>query len=74
MLALLEAILADLQKLPGAASRGRHELYDEIRGNGDQYRRQEQIRRTEAAQVCAGCPASHLDFSLCDYTDRTGRA
>ncbi|MGH3888769.1 MAG: hypothetical protein ACRDSZ_19790 [Pseudonocardiaceae bacterium] len=34
---LLAVILADLPKLDGAACRGRHELFDPIRGNGHRY-------------------------------------
>jgi len=57
-LALLKAILADSVRLPNAACVGRHELFDPIPGNGgDQHQRQEQIRRAEAARLCAGCPA-----------------
>jgi len=54
---LLAAILADLPQLTDASCIRRHELFDPTSGNGGhQHQRQEQIRRAEAAQVCAGCP------------------
>ncbi|MGH3548413.1 MAG: WhiB family transcriptional regulator [Pseudonocardiaceae bacterium] len=53
---LLSAILADSPRLPGAACRGRHALFDPIRGNEPGFQRQEQRRRTDAARLCAGCP------------------
>ncbi len=56
---LLIAILTGQPQLPGAACRGRHELFDPIRCIDPQHYRQEQIRRTEAARICAGCPMIH---------------
>ncbi|MGH3857962.1 MAG: WhiB family transcriptional regulator [Pseudonocardiaceae bacterium] len=53
---LLAAILTDQPRLPGAACRGRHALFDPIRGNEPGFQRREQVRRTEAARICAGCP------------------
>ncbi|HEX4102343.1 MAG TPA: hypothetical protein VHY21_17680 [Pseudonocardiaceae bacterium] len=52
----LREILTDLPQLTGAACIGRHEMFDPVIGNGNQYRRQEQIRLAEAARLCAGCP------------------
>jgi hypothetical protein len=55
---LLSTILADTVRLTGAACIGRHELFDRTPGNGGhQHQRQEQIRRAEAARLCATCPA-----------------
>jgi WhiB family redox-sensing transcriptional regulator len=55
---LLKEILAGVPRLPGAACIGRHELFDPVPGNGGhQHQRQEQIRRAEAARLCATCPA-----------------
>jgi hypothetical protein len=55
---LLSKILADTVRLTGAACIGRHELFGQTPGNGGhQHQRQEQIRRAEAARLCAGCPA-----------------
>ncbi|MGH3522204.1 MAG: hypothetical protein ACRDU4_05100 [Mycobacterium sp.] len=56
---LLSAILTDSPRLPGAACRGRHAMFDPIRGNEPGFQRREQVRRTEAARVCAGCPVIH---------------
>ena len=55
---LLKAILAGTVRLPGAACIGRHDLFDRTPGNGGhQHQHQEQIRRAEAARLCATCPA-----------------
>jgi hypothetical protein len=55
---LLREILAGVPRLPGARCIGKHELFDPVPGNGGhQHRRQERIRRAEAARLCAGCPA-----------------
>ncbi|PZS23005.1 MAG: hypothetical protein DLM60_03360 [Pseudonocardiales bacterium] len=54
---LLSAILADQPRLSGAACIGRHEMFDPIRNGDPRYQREEQLRRTEAARLCAGCPA-----------------
>ncbi|MGH3824569.1 MAG: hypothetical protein ACRDRA_17305, partial [Pseudonocardiaceae bacterium] len=56
---LLKVILADQPRLPGAACRGRHELFDPVVGNGPRFQHREQHRRAEAARVCAGCPERH---------------
>ncbi|MGH3685131.1 MAG: hypothetical protein ACRDSM_08770 [Pseudonocardiaceae bacterium] len=53
---LLAVILADLPKLDGAACRGRHELFDPIRGNGHRYQHEEHIRLAKAARICSSCP------------------
>ncbi|MGH3802136.1 MAG: hypothetical protein ACRDTD_18775 [Pseudonocardiaceae bacterium] len=49
---LLEAILFDLPRLPGAACRGRFDLFDEVA-------REDPALRAEraAAALCLGCPA-----------------
>ena len=54
---LLSAILADLPQLSGASCVGQHGLFDELPGRGHQHHDQEQIRLTEAATLCATCPA-----------------
>jgi hypothetical protein len=53
---LLSTILADTVRLTGAACIGKHQLFDQIPGNGG-HPHQEQIRRAEAARLCARCPA-----------------
>jgi transcription factor WhiB len=55
---LLAAILAGQPRLPGAACRGRCELFDPIRGNSPRFQRQKHLRLAEAARVCAGCPVT----------------
>lgn len=54
---LLKEILAGVPRLTGAACVGRHELFDPVPDKGHRYRLREQIRRAEAARLCAGCPA-----------------
>jgi hypothetical protein len=36
----------------------KHRLFDPAPGSGRQHQRLEQIRLTDAARVCAGCPAT----------------
>jgi hypothetical protein len=55
---LLAAVLAGQPRLPGAARRGRCELFDPIRGNSPRIQRQKQLWLAEAARVCAGCPVT----------------
>ncbi|MGH3769027.1 MAG: hypothetical protein ACRDS0_31685 [Pseudonocardiaceae bacterium] len=60
VVALLEAILTDLPKLDGAACRGRHEMFDPIRGNGHLYQQEERIRfAKDRPDLRAGCPVIH---------------
>ncbi len=71
MIKLLAVILADQPKLDGAACRGRHALFDPIRCIDPQHYRREQIRRTEAARICSGCPVIHR---CPDVTTTAGKA
>lgn len=57
---LLATILAGQPRLPDAACRERHELFDPVRQDGSpRLQHQEQLRRERAAEVCAGCPARY---------------
>ncbi|MGH3513391.1 MAG: hypothetical protein ACRDRB_14090 [Pseudonocardiaceae bacterium] len=67
---LLAAILTDQPRLPGAACIGHHRTYDPL-PRDHQHQRQEQLRRTEAARICAGCPVT----DRCpDVTTMAGKA
>lgn len=55
---LLTEIVRGVPSLPGAACRGRHELYDELpAGRGPERAAAEQERVAAAVMVCCGCPA-----------------
>ncbi len=55
---LVGAILRGTPSLPGAACRGRHELFDEIPGQPNRRGVAEILaqRRTAAAALCSQCP------------------
>ena len=54
---LLTEIVRGAPSLPGAACRGRYELFDTVPGRDPERHAQQRQRLELAAELCRGCPA-----------------